>query len=87
MAINYRQLSVNILDELSSKLQGLDDERATHFAKQLCAFYQFVTYQQTLPQPDQGEDDTLHLVSLGVLMNHFLKNESPQIPTFQFNQQ
>jgi hypothetical protein len=82
MAINYKQLSTNILNELSSKLQDLDEARASHFAKQLCAFYQFVTFQNTLPQPDQGEDDTLHLVSLGVLVNHFLKHESPQVPTF-----
>ena len=84
MAIPYQQISHQILQELSSKLDTLDEVHTKHFAKQLCAFYQYTTYQGTLPLPDEGEDDSLYIITMGVLMNHFLKNESPQIPTYSF---
>ena len=84
MAIHYQDLSRKILQELSSKLETLDDTRSKNFSKQLCAFYQYVTYQQTIPLPEEDEDNSLYVITMGVLMNHFLKNESPKIPTFSF---
>ena len=84
MPIPYRQLSRQILEELASKVDLLDEEHAKHFSKQLCAFYQYVTYQRTIPMPNEEEDNSMYIITMGVLMNHFLKNESPQIPTYSF---
>jgi hypothetical protein len=84
MTVPYQQLSRQILDELSSKLDSLDEVHAKHFSKQLCAFYQYVTYSQTVPLPEEEEDSSLYVITMGVLMNHFLKNESPQIPHYSF---
>jgi hypothetical protein len=83
MAISYKNLAQGILQEISSKLETLDETQARHISKQLVAFYQFVTYQGTLPMPEEQDDNTMYLITLGVLMNHFLKNESPRIPEIQ----
>lgn len=83
--VPYRHLSAQILEELQSKLSGLDEDHAKLFAKQLCAFYQHVLYQNTIPLPPQGEDDSMYIITMGVLMNHFLKHETPRVPYPSFD--
>lgn len=84
MAIPYRQLAREVLEQLSSQIDTLDEDQAKHFAKQISAFYQFVVYQKTIPQPPEEDDNSLYVITMGVLMNHFMKNESPQIPQYSF---
>ncbi len=83
MAVSYKNLALGILQEISAQVETLDEEQSVYFSKQLCAFYQFVTHNQTLPMPPEEEDSSLHIITLGVLMNHFLKNETPRIPDGQ----
>jgi hypothetical protein len=83
--VPYRHLAAQVLDELQSKLTQLDDDQAKLFSKQLCAFYQHVVYQNTIPPPPQGEDSSMYIITMGVLMNHFLKHESPCVPHPSFD--
>jgi hypothetical protein len=82
--VPYRQLAHQILEEISSRLDSVDENRAKHMSKLLCAFYQYVTYQGTLPMPEEEDDNSMYVITMGVLMNHFLKNESPSIPREEF---
>jgi hypothetical protein len=80
----YRQLAHQIIQEISSSIDSVDDERAKQISKLLCAFYQYVTYQGTLPPPEENDDNSMYVITMGVLMNHFLKNESPSLPREEF---
>jgi hypothetical protein len=83
MTVPYRDLARQVLNELNTQLDTLDETHAKHFSKLLCAFYQYTTYQGTIPLPREEDDNSMYVITMGVLMNHFLRHESPQIPVIE----
>jgi hypothetical protein len=83
MSVPYRNLARQIINELNTQIDTLDDTRVKHVSKMLCAFYQYATYQGALSTPTDEDDNSMYVITMGVLMNHFLKHESPQAPSIE----
>lgn len=85
--ITYKNIAKRILTELNTNLDNLPDTKLKLFSEVLSTFYLFNIKQELIqPYPDT-EQESLYLVSLGVLVNHFLVNPPPlvEIPSISIH--
>lgn len=77
----YKDISLQILSELSTNLNQLPDDKIKLFSEYLSTFYLYALREKVIvPYPSQSSE-SLYLSTLGVLTNHFLNNPPPQPPS------
>ena len=78
--ITYKTVAKRILKELDTNLDHLPESKLKLFSEVLSTFYLFNIKQELIQSYPDQDQESLYLVTLGVLANHFINHPPPVVP-------
>jgi hypothetical protein len=78
--LTYKTVAKRILKELDTNLEHLPESKLKLFSEVLSTFYLFNIKQELIQSYPDQEQESLYLVTLGVLANHFIDHPPPIVP-------
>lgn len=76
----YKNVAKRILSELDTNLENLPDHKVKLLSELLSVFYCHNINEKVIEPYPESNQESLYLVTLGVLVNHFLTRPEPVVP-------